>query len=193
MAAAYGVFRQPLHSVSAARPPIRLPDMGVVPTFSLIADDGTPIRREDLDGHVWIANFIFTRCAGQCPMMSAEMARLQAALHALPTVRFISFSVDPSHDTPEVLRDYAQRYEADSARWRFVTGDAEAITQLAEQGFHLGVSPTGTAREPITHSLRFALVDQRGHVRGYYEATDADAMQRLRAHAQALIEEHEAR
>jgi protein SCO1/2 len=187
-AAAYGVLRQPLHAVNAARPPISLPDLGMVPMFSLVADDGAPIRRDDLDGHVWVANFIFTRCAGQCPMMSAEMARLQTALRALPAVRFISFSVDPNHDTPEVLRDYARRYEADSARWRFVTGDSAAITQLAQQGFRLGVSPTGTAREPITHSLRFALIDKHGHLRGYYEATDPEAMQRLRAHAQTLID-----
>lgn len=188
LAAVYGVLRQPLPSTSAARPPIPLPDLGTVPAFSLIAQDGAAIRREDLDGNVWIANFIFTRCAGQCPMVSAEMARLHTALRALPTVRFVSFTVDPQHDTSEVLSAYARQYHADPARWRFVTGASAAITQLAEQGFHLGISP-GTAHEPITHSLRFALVDQRGHLRGYYEATDPEAMQRLRAHAQALTQE----
>jgi len=182
LAAAYGILRQPLHSASAARQQMLLPDLGMVPAFSLIAQDGATIRREDLDGKVWIANFIFTRCAGQCPMVSAEMARLHTALRALPTVRLVSFTVDPEHDTPEVLSAYARQYHADPARWRFVTGTSAAITQLAEQGFHLGISP-GTAQEPITHSLRFALVDRRGHLRGYYEATDPEAMQRLRAHA----------
>ena len=163
-----------------------LPRLGQVPDFSLIDHEGHPIRRADLSGSVWIADFIFTRCAGQCPLMSAEMAQFH---HALREPRLVSFSVDPSYDTPPVLAQYAAHYGAHAPHWRFVTGSADAITSLAQQGFHLGIGVDGTAEEPITHSVRFVLVDQQGWIRGTYEATDARAMQQLQSDARRLAAE----
>jgi protein SCO1/2 len=168
----------------AARP---LPDYGRLPDFSLMDHQRQPITREKLAGSVWIADFIFTRCAGQCPIMSTHMAYLQRAFDGVPGIRFISFSVDPAYDTPEVLAVYAAKYGAQDHRWRFITGESEAIITLSREGFHLGVGEDGSPEEPITHSVRLVLVDQQGSIRGYYDATDAQAMQHLQDDARSLL------
>ena len=156
-----------------------LPDYGALPSFSLHTHDGHAIGRDALLGTVWIADFIFTRCAGQCPLMSAQMAKLQAQLPRGPRIRLLSFTVDPLHDTPAVLAAYARHYGAEAGRWQFITGEAHTMATVARDGFRLGISDGGTPEEPITHSVRLVLVDQAGHIRGYYDATDAPAMERL--------------
>ncbi len=177
------MLRQPL-GVRADTP---LPDYGSVPDFALIDQRGAPIRRADLLDTVWVADFIFTRCAGQCPMMSAQLASLRTALRDTAGLLFISFSVDPDYDTPAVLAAYAARYAAQAAQWRFVTGPKSSIWLLAHTGFHLGVGEEGSAEEPITHSVRLVLVDRQGHIRGYYDATDAQAMVKLQQDARRLL------
>ena len=87
-----------------------LPDLGTVPGFSLVTGSGATLGAEDLAGSPWVANFIFTTCAGVCPIMSSEMAKLQRELPEDSPLRLISISVDPGHDTPEVLQEYAVRY-----------------------------------------------------------------------------------
>jgi len=191
--------------------PARLANHGPLPDFSLIDQGGEPVNLSRLKGSVWIANFIFTRCAGQCPLMSAQMATLYEALRDVPSIQFISFSVDPSYDTPERLASYARSYGVHDERWRFVTeaDTTTSIAQLAQQGFRLGVSADGTqeetpplgggdgearggpppARGTITHSVRLVLVDSHGSIRGYYDATDAQAMAHLHTDARRLARE----
>src|SRR5262245_9289536 len=96
-------------------------DYGVVPDFSLLEAGGRQITLQEFQGKVWIADFIFTSCAGMCPMMTSEMRKIQDALPQ--EIRLVSFSVDPARDTPAVLNDYADRFGADRRRWSFVTGD----------------------------------------------------------------------
>jgi protein SCO1/2 len=163
-----------------------MPDYSAVPDFNLIERSGRQVTRQDLDGQVWVADFIFTRCAGICPTMSANMRKLQDTLPK--EIRLVSFSVDPSNDTPEVLKEYANRYGADPQRWLFLTGDAGAMQQLSVGGFKLALDATsGTEAEPITHSSRFALVDRAGHIRGYYGMEDAGALERLVTDARKLL------
>jgi len=170
---ALGIVRLALRDVAAAPPGSALPILGQVPPFTLTDQGGRPVSREDLAGRIWIANFIFTRCAGQCPAMSAEMAWLSDALHAHPAVRLVSFTVDPEWDTPPVLAAYAARYQARPERWAFVTGDHATITRLCRDGFRLAVAEgEGTPEEPITHSVRVVLIDGGGSIRGYYDSTD---------------------
>ena len=175
-------------TVCAHRSITPLPDYGVLPAFSLLDHERRPVTREALLGSVWIADFIFTRCAGQCPLMSTTMAKLAHAHTGDRRLRLVSLSVDPAYDTPERLAAYAERYGAHEEQWRFVTGEAQAMEGLAREGFHLGVgSDGGSAREPITHSVRLILVDQQAHVRGYYDATDAQAITRLSNDVRALL------
>src|SRR5215510_14587164 len=118
---------------------LRLPIYGTVPDFSLIDQDGRPVQRADLQGKVWIASFIFTNCPNECPLMTAAMAQLQSHLAHVADLRLVSISVDPDHDTPVVLSQYAERFNADPSRWFFLTGDKQAIYHLAREGFRLGI------------------------------------------------------
>jgi protein SCO1/2 len=164
-----------------AAPPV----IGLVPAFTLVERSGRPLSRDDLAGQPWVADFIFTRCSGMCPALSARMGELRRQLRERGVhARLVSFSVDPAHDTPAVLRDYAARFAADDG-WLFVTGDRAALYQLIGQGFRLSVaerSPeeaSAPGEELITHSDRFVLVDAEGRIRGYYHGSDPDAVPAL--------------
>lgn len=186
LAVAFGIA---VNRAAAARAAISLPDYGPLPEFSLTDQAGQPVTRATLQGVVWIADFIFTRCAGQCPMMAVQMATLQKRFSGATDVQLVSFTVDPVHDTPEALAAYGRHYGAISPKWRFLTGDRDAIWRIAHDGFKLGVSEDGTAEEPIVHSVRLVLVDRQAHVRGYYDATDPMAVERLFQDAHHMLSE----
>jgi protein SCO1/2 len=153
-------------------------DLGHVPAFSLTDQRAQPVTDRDLRGAPWVANFVFTRCPSVCPLLTAKFKALQERV-ALDGVRYVSFSVDPKHDTPSVLAAYAEKFEADPARWRFLTGDLAAIEQTVVRGFkiHIG-EPKPTAHDPnlvdIMHGEHFVLVDADGTIRGYYRAEEAE-------------------
>lgn len=169
--------------------PAAPPVVGEVPDFTLINRDGQTVRRADLAGAPWVADFIFTRCGASCPMMSLRMARLERSLPEDLGVRFVSFSVDPEHDTPQVLDEYAQSLGA-PGRWLFLTGDKAQIYRLSTEGFKLAVDDTTPVSpdEPILHSTRFVLVDGQGRIRGYYEAFDEPSLERLVKDLRAIAE-----
>jgi protein SCO1/2 len=166
--------------------PRPLPVLGTVPPFALTERSGRPLAAEHLAGHVWVAAFIFTRCPDVCPALTARMARLRGELPAAgDPIRLVSFSVDPAHDTPEVLRGYAARAGA-GEDWLFVTGPREQIAALLREGFRVAYADDGPAAAPITHSDRLVLVDRQLRIRGYYRGGDADDLARLARHAAAL-------
>jgi cytochrome oxidase Cu insertion factor (SCO1/SenC/PrrC family) len=116
---------------------------GSVPDFTLVDQHNHPLRKTDLEGKIWVANFMFTNCPDECPLMTAAIAQLQSDLADVLELRLVSITVDPERDTPAVLAQYAQRFQADPQRWFFLTGDKRAIYHLARQGFRLGiVDPT---------------------------------------------------
>lgn len=156
-----------------AAPP--LPVFSSLPRFSLTASTGQPFSSDDLKGQPYIVDFIFSRCAGPCPLMSAKLSKLQVATADTPQVKLVSISVDPLADTPEVLAEYAAQYKADPARWFFLTGAVEPIYTLVEQGFKLPVEKSldpakAAPGDLIIHSTRFVLVDGQGQIRGYYDS-----------------------
>ena len=168
-----------------------LPVLGEVPAFALTEAHGDTLTRDELLGRPWIADFIFTRCAGTCPVMSSSMSGLHddfLADHDLSAYRFVSISVDPDYDTPDVLREYARLVEADSARWFFLTGDYDAIHALSQRGFHLGSGQDADTNE-ILHSTKFVLVDRAGKIRGYYDGTVPEEVAQLAKDARAIARE----
>lgn len=170
-----------------------LPVLGQAGAFHLTERGGKTVRLEDLQGSVWIGDFIFTRCAGICPIMTGHMKRLQEKLKD-PGIRFVSFSVDPEYDTPQKLAEYADKAGADKDKWMFLTGDKKTIFDLSLQHFHLGVGDIPEAERPapdqtVTHSSRFVLVDKKGKIRGYYEGSDPAKMDQLVRDARALLKE----
>ena len=184
-AAAWGAIR---HHEAALRARVVLGDYGPAPSFALTDAQGRPASSADLQGRIWVADFIFTRCAGQCPMMSGRMQALQEAFVGHPDVQLVSFTVDPGHDRPDVLAAYAEQYAARQGRWRFLTGEPAAMERLAHDGFRLAfAAEPGSVSEPITHSARLVLVDQAGRIRGYFDTADPDAQDRLEAAIRQLL------
>ena len=161
---------------------------GTVPSFQLINQNGQPFGSSQLVGKIWIADFIYTTCPGPCPMISSRMSELQKPLEKTD-VHLVSFSVDPEKDTPEVLRSYAERLQAEPGRWDFLTGPKSAIYKLSHDGFKLAVSDGSDAQGIPVHSTRMALVDRHGQIRGYYDATEADAITKLVADTTHLLRE----
>jgi protein SCO1/2 len=166
-----------------------LPKDGIVPPFQLTDQNGEMFGSQQLHGKIWIADFIYSSCPGPCPMISSRMSETQKPLRDTD-VKLVSFSVDPEHDTPAVLRDYASRLNAQPGRWHFLTGDKSVIYRLSRDGFKLAAAENG-ATGPI-HSTRMVLVDRNGVIRGYYDATDADAVTRLLADTNHLLREQPA-
>ena len=144
----------------------------------------------DLADRVWVAAFIFTRCRSSCPRITAVMRGLQDKL-AGTGVLLVSLSVDPEHDTPEVLADFARSYGADPDRWWFLTGPKAEVYDLIRRRFLLGVAETGAAdqqpgAEAVSHSSRLALVDRGNRVVGYFDSDDPDDVRALEARARRL-------
>ena len=166
----------------AGKPVLEAPrSFGPVPEFELLDQRGRTVTRSDLDGEPWVVDFIFTRCALSCPRLTSRMMALGANL---PDLRRVSITVDPEYDTPEVLASYALAYGISDPRWLFLSGQIEAIRELVIGGFKLAVvndppAEVANPQEPILHSNRFVLVDARGEIRGYYEATSAADFERL--------------
>lgn len=173
-----------------------IPVLGQAPEFGLTDQDGAAFDSRSLDGTLWVADFIFTRCTNMCPMLSREMAKLRDTLREEPVareVRFVSFSIDPDHDQPAVLSKYARRYGADTSHWTFATGTREEIWDLSVGGFKLAVGENpGDPGQPLFHSDRFVIVDGAGRIRGYYSGMDSEDLQRLVAELRRVAEEPEA-
>jgi protein SCO1/2 len=146
---------------------------------------GNAVRASDLEGSVWIAGFIFTRCPDVCPVLTERMAGLEKKLAGPDAVRLVSFSVDPAHDTPDVLRDYAARAGA-SDRWLFLTGPRDEIASILKDGFKVAFADDGPPTSPITHSDRLVLVDRALQIRGYYHGRDSEDLARLTQDATSL-------
>lgn len=167
-----------------------LPALGGVGAFSLTDQAGRTVTPESLRGKVWAAAFMFTRCPTVCPRITRRMRELQlAAKQDQVPLELVSFSVDPEHDTPEVLRAYAEKYQADLGSWRFLTGDLEVIRKTSEQGFKLaldGKAKPDAEHFGLFHGSHLVLVDRAGQIRGYYRTSEDAEMTRLRADAAAL-------
>lgn len=171
----------------AASPPLRvnLPNVAEVPHFTLTDETGRPFGNGELKDRVWIADFIFTSCAGSCPQITEKMRLLQKRLPE--KIQLVSISVDPTRDTPMVLAEYARRAGAQAGRWHFLTGPAPVIGPLIQQGFRLSVAEGGSSQEPVIHSIRLVLVDPEGKIRGYYDSTDLKSVEQLIQDALQLV------
>jgi protein SCO1 len=170
-----------------------LPVFGRILDFEFIEKSGKPFSSKDLKGKVWIADFIFTRCAGPCPLMSYKMSQLQTALNGNPNVKLVTFSVDPAYDSPEVLRDYAKVFKANEGQWFFLTGKLEDIHKIARESFKVNAernaNSEGNIQNEILHSTHFILIDTKGNIRGYYDSAEEGVLERLKIDAERLIKE----
>ncbi|MBV8547579.1 MAG: SCO family protein [Acidobacteria bacterium] len=166
-----------------------LPKLFPIPEAQLVTETGKPVRMSEMKGNVVVYDFIFTSCAGTCPMMTATMQKLTKKIPKQSPVRFVSISVDPIRDTPEVLRGYAM-YARNDPRWMFLTGDGKTIVDLSAKGFKLAAGDaTGAANESVLHSVKFAIADKNGVIREYYSATNDDAVDHVASTVNELLRE----
>jgi protein SCO1/2 len=144
-----------------------LPDMGPAPDFVLVSQDGTEVGLASLRGKVVVVAFIYTSCSDVCPLLTEKMARVQDNLGESfgRDVAFVSITVDPERDTSEVLRAYAEAFDADPAGWFFLTGEVEAVRRVAAR---YGLVTIPGADDAIDHNLLTTLIDRRGTMRVQY-------------------------
>jgi protein SCO1 len=161
-----------------------LPVLWTAPAFSYPNQAGKTTTLADLDGHAFIADFIFTQCATVCPRISAKMVLMQRRIPDAG-LRFVSFSVDPDHDSPEVLARYAAKWNSGESRWLLLSTTQKALGETA-QGMRVAVERADSAADPILHSSMFFLVDGKHQVRGIYDSNDDTAVERLMKDAHAL-------
>lgn len=164
-----------------------LPILGKVPTFALVNQKAASFSSEALQGKVWIANFIFTRCPSICPGITQKMSYLQDLIAEQSLdVRLVSFSVDPEHDTAGVLDEYAKRYGADPERWSFLTGTPEDVRSAVRDGFKISMERVPGEVPDILHGSYFVLVDQQLQIRAYRDSEDEKALKQLMQDAKQL-------
>jgi len=168
-----------------------VPVLGQLPEFSLVDQNEEAFDRDTMEGNLWVSAFVFTHCRSTCPRITAHMKGLQSRLSDVPSAHFVSVSVDPRNDTPEVIKAYMTKNELDESNWRFVTGQEEAIRHVVVDGFRVGLGDADSkaaGAEDIMHSNSFVLVDNQAQVRGYYRANNdgiGDLERDLRALAAA--------
>ncbi len=163
-----------------------LPEILRVSSFELTDQAGERFASDDLDGHVWVASFVFTSCRDICPLLTNQVANLNRRITD-PRLRFVSISVDPAVDTPARLQAYAQRYGADD-RWVFLTGEPRAVRRVVTQILRvpMGERNNVAGGYDIAHSEQLLLVDSHGTLRGAYD-TDRDGMRRLEEDIERLL------
>lgn len=166
-----------------------------VPPFSFTDQNGRTVTDRTVAGKVVIADFFFTRCTSICPRMTAQMQQLQFKLNkdSFHDVVFLSHTVDPENDTPEVLRAYARKWEADTTRWLFLTGNAPDIYRQGNLGYLLSANADSTAAEDFVHSPHFVLVDKQRHIRGMYDGTVTASVDSLVSDLKLLLKEEHLR
>ena len=159
------------------RIPAPPPALRQVPPFALVDATGKPFGSDDLRGHVYVASFFFTRCPSICPTLMKDLARLQDRFRreGLDTIRLVTITVDPEHDTPQELGTAGEHYGVDPARWILLTGPRPAIRDLAIGGFQVALGEAENAEGglfDIAHTGKLLLVDASGALRGYYDTGD---------------------
>jgi protein SCO1/2 len=185
---AAGCERRPVEAFVAGPPPDQLQQTyWPVSDFSLTDRNERTVTLADLKGKVWVADFFYSTCPGPCPALSSRLSSLQAELGRDDRVRLVSISTDPEKDTPAVLRQYAEKFQAND-RWLFLTGPKSAIRELALSGFKLPFEETSAGPEPIIHTTRLILVDQTGNIRGLYDGLANDSTAQVLRDVRRLLD-----
>ncbi len=174
-----------------------LATIGKVPAFSFTDQNGETITNETFKDKIYIVEFFFTTCPSICPIMTENMIKIQDAFLGNPKVGIASFSIDPAHDTPAVLKEYAANKGITKPQWHLLTGEKEKIFKLANEGFNLYVGETSGAGGGFEHSGFFALIDQEGNIRSridengnpivYYDGLEDKGIQMLKEDIKKLL------
>ncbi|MGA9269571.1 MAG: SCO family protein [Lutimonas sp.] len=147
--------------------------------FQLINQDGEIVSKKDFEDKIYVADFFFTRCQTICPIMAVNMKDLQEEFKNDPDLKFLSHSVTPVMDSVPVLRAYADKMEAIDGKWEITTGDKKHIYELARKSYFAVLDEGDGGDQDFIHTEQFILVDQKGQIRGFYDGTEKEEMQRI--------------
>ena len=136
-----------------------------VPNFSFVNQEGKTITNKDYQGKVYVIEFFFTTCPTICPRMNKNLIQIQNEFINFEDFGVASFTINPEHDTPEVLKAYAEKYGVTNPNWNLMTGDKEAIYKLSNEGFYIYVASNPDIEGDFEHSGNFALIDKNGFIR----------------------------
>lgn len=154
-----------------------------IASFSFLNQDSVMVSSSDHEGKIWVAEYFFTTCGSICPLMNAQMRRVQEAFKDANDIQIFSFSVDPEHDTPSVLKKYAVRHGARPNIWQFLTGNKDQLYTLARRSFFLlkpaEVAKHGDGNSDFIHTNNFVLVDHKKRIRGYYDGTSIQEVDQM--------------
>jgi protein SCO1/2 len=162
-----------------------------IPPFKFTSQDNKEVTEKNFENTVYIVNFFFTRCPDICPAMTSELLRAQEAFKDFLDVKLLSFSVDPAHDSVQVLKNYAKKFKLDTQYWTLVTGNKKEIYNMARCGYFIAARENSS---PITvdfvHSDKVVLIDKEKRIRGYYGGTERKEIDRLITEVQILLREY---
>ncbi|MCC9138287.1 SCO family protein [Pontibacter silvestris] len=158
-----------------------------VPAFMLTSQQGETITPAKFEEGVYVVNFFFATCPGICKKMSSQMVRIQEKFRNESSVKLVSITINPEHDSVSVLQDYAAQYGANNEQWYFLTGPRDQIYNLATEGFYLPVQQV-EGQQDFIHSEKFMLVDKNQRIRGVYDGTDPKDVDRLVTEINVLLD-----
>lgn len=157
--------------------------------FSMTNQNGETITERDYENSIYVADFFFTTCPSICPIMTKNMAALQEQLSEYPQVKLLSFSVTPSIDSVAQLKRYAIKNNVNDSRWNLVTGDKKEIYTLARKSYLVVKDDGDGGPYDMIHTENFVLVDAKKRIRGYYDGTQATAMDTILEDIKILVAE----
>lgn len=160
-----------------------------IPDFEFISQDSVKITQKDFVGKIYVADFFFTTCPTICPKMKTQMLRIFKKFKDNPQVAILSHTIDPRHDTPSVLKEFSKNLGIQNSMWQMVTGDKTKIYEIGQKSYM--VSATDDPKQPggIVHSGAFILVDKNRHIRGIYDGTEPEKVDKLMADIEILLKE----
>ncbi|TPE41043.1 SCO family protein [Pontibacter mangrovi] len=149
-----------------------------IPDFAFVDQDSQRVTQETVAGKIYVTDFFFTTCPTICPKMKSQMLRVYEAYKENPDVLLLSHSIDPTHDTVAVLRDYADRLGIETQKWHLLTGDKDSIYDMAMQ-YLVPAQADGGAEGGFTHGGHFILMDGQRRIRGIYDGTKPESVDKL--------------
>lgn len=159
-----------------------------IPYFQYLNQDSVMIRSTEMKGKVWIANFFFSHCPSICPPMTSQMKRLNIMTGDINQyLQYMSFSIDPTRDTPARLREYIREYGIEAKNWHFFTGDEARTHRLGVENFLVHAASDAVAPGGFAHSDGLVLVDREGYVRGIYHGTITEEVDQLNKDVRKLL------
>jgi protein SCO1/2 len=177
----------------------KLLTIGPAPKFELTNQDNAKISNATYKGKVYVLEFFFTTCPSICPKMNLSMLEIEKTFFGNPNFGIVSITIDPLHDTPQVLKDHAKLLGAKSSNWNFLTGDKTTIMDLSNKGFNLYAGENSKVNGGFEHSGLFALIDKDGNIRCrkdefgnpilYYDGLDKKGVREIQEDIKILLEE----